>query len=424
MLRSRLYRWAARRADELGNARGAVKLWSEAIRHGDRSPAAQESLAESYLRLGDDARAVPLLLSAHERLGRPVRLALKLAGACQRTGDLEQAEAVLAQVREQDWDVSVVLQLALVRMRLDKLQGAEELLREVIARRPEEPSGHFLLGKLHARGRHVPEALACFEAALRFDPDNADALCSAGEALAELGDAEEAEVRFRKAIRVDEAFAPAYLDMGLLMTLRGRLAEAERWYVKATQVAPESGQAWRQLGSTQMRLGQLQASVASLERALSLLPHHPEILTSLGTVHAHDNQLALAEAYFNRVLAVAPDHHQARVNRAFTLLAKGEYERGFAEYEARLKLPSAADLVGDARWPMWNGEAVAGRTVVVRSEQGFGDAIQMVRLAALLAAQGATVVVETSAPLQRLLAHARGVSRSPVRGCPPTGCAR
>ena len=53
--------------------------------------------------------------------------------------------------------------------------------------------------------------------------------------------------------------------------------------------------------------------------------------------------------------------------------------------------------------PRWQGEDLAGKTVLLFPEQGFGDAIQFARYVPLVAARGAKVVVEVQPELKELM---------------------
>lgn len=84
--------------------------------------------------------------------------------------------------------------------------------------------------------------------------------------------------------------------------------------------------------------------------------------------------------------------------------------------KSRLQKQELRHLVTGNRWPIWQGQPLAAKTIVLRTEQGFGDSIQFIRFATDLVNQGATVHTETSPPLLRLLASANGVSSSGVDG--------
>jgi hypothetical protein len=77
-------------------------------------------------------------------------------------------------------------------------------------------------------------------------------------------------------------------------------------------------------------------------------------------------------------------------------------ERGWESYEWRLR-SGALDGLHEREAPLWTGEALAGRRLLVWAEQGLGDTLQFVRYAALLAGQGVDVVVEVQPELERLV---------------------
>jgi hypothetical protein len=60
--------------------------------------------------------------------------------------------------------------------------------------------------------------------------------------------------------------------------------------------------------------------------------------------------------------------------------------------------------------------AIAGKTVLLHAEQGYGDTVQFCRYAKRVAARGAAVVLEVPAALAALLAPLEGVHRLVVKG--------
>jgi hypothetical protein len=67
--------------------------------------------------------------------------------------------------------------------------------------------------------------------------------------------------------------------------------------------------------------------------------------------------------------------------------------------------------------PLWLGnDSIAGKTVLLHSEQGFGDTIQFCRYAKLSADLGAKVVLEIYKPLLSLFAPLDGVTQLVARG--------
>ena len=114
-----------------------------------------------------------------------------------------------------------------------------------------------------------------------------------------------------------------------------------------------------------------------------------------------------ALACFDRALALKAEYAQAHLNRALILLVRGNWEQGWPDYEYRQK----TDRIAASRYdcPLWNGEPLAGQTIVLRCEQGLGDTIQFARYARLLKQRGATVVLECQKALVPLMQSCPGI---------------
>ena len=168
---------------------------------------------------------------------------------------------------------------------------------------------------------------------------------------------------------------------------------------------PRYGDALNNLGNILAREGKPRAAREFYERAMAEAPDNPDYLANLGGVRQALGDVAGAMDCFERALAVDPAHADARWNRGVARLLLGDLKGGFADYEARWDLPEFAQRPFAA--PRWSGEELSGRTLLIHSEQGYGDTIQMVRFARTLRKRGARVLLETHAPLARLMRESR-----------------
>jgi hypothetical protein len=99
------------------------------------------------------------------------------------------------------------------------------------------------------------------------------------------------------------------------------------------------------------------------------------------------------------------------------LLAQGRTAEGFALYDAWREIAGlAVRTAPDLGAPVWAGEEVAGRNVVVWGEEGFGDQIMFARFIPLLREAGAQVVWVCHPALVRLAREGLGVAAVPAQG--------
>jgi hypothetical protein len=156
-------------------------------------------------------------------------------------------------------------------------------------------------------------------------------------------------------------------------------------------------------------LKRLDEALASYDQAVALWPDDADAHYHRGVVLTDLRRLDEALAAYDRALALRPNDAQAALNRAMVLLLMGDFRRGWPAYEARRRLPRAPEAPPS---PPWLGQtSVAGRAILLQAEQGLGDTIQFCRYAAVLAGEGARVILQVQPPLLGLLRGLDGVDR-------------
>lgn len=260
-----------------------------------------------------------------------------------------------------------------------------------------------LANHLLAAGQ-AEKALALYRTAIALAPDAAALHFNLANALSGAGEEAAALEAYAAALARDPGFAAAHTNRGNLLRRLGRAQDALDAYRHALYLAPREATARYNLGTALLDLGRPGEALPYFEQAATAAPPYPPALASAGEALLRLGRRADARRWFGAALAQDAGDHAARMGLAVCLLAAGDYQAGWAAFEARLESAQARRslplLAGRRLGP---DDAVAGRHVVVMAEQGFGDTLQFVRYVPLLRRRGAHVVLQVPAPLVELL---------------------
>jgi Flp pilus assembly protein TadD len=263
----------------------------------------------------------------------------------------------------------------------------------------------------HRAGK-VEAAAALYQEVLETDPDNGDALHGLGVLAYHRGDLHEAEELFRKSIRSCGDNALCHYHLGALLQQQRDWEGAAASFRRSLALDPRSADAHAGLGGVLYQRGERQAAEEILRRALELDPNHAHAHSSLGVALTARCLLAEAMAALDKAVALRPEDGTCRWNRAVPLLLSGNFEDGWPEFEWRLRLPGATPT--QFPQPRWNGDDLAGKTLLLHAEQGLGDTIQFCRYLPEVLATGGRVLLGVQPSLKRLMGSLTGVEGSQV----------
>lgn len=255
----------------------------------------------------------------------------------------------------------------------------------------------------HQRAGRLVEAEDLYRELLRREPRHPEALNNLGVVCVSRGRADEARAHYERAIRARPDFPDALVNLGQLFGSLGQFDEALPHLRRAVDLTPSSVDARTLLGATLVSSDRPEEAIPVL-RAVVDGPSPPALAhTNLGVAYEALNRSTEAIACFDAALAIRPDDPLAHFNRGVSWLASGDYTRGWAEFEWRWRNPQffGRSLADDGR--RWDGTPLEGRTLLLYTEQGFGDAIQMLRFVSVLRASGARVIIRCGPSLAPLL---------------------
>ncbi len=299
--------------------------------------------------------------------------------------------------------------LARVLARADRWSEAADVARRVAELLPADWRVRFELATALVHAGKRPDAIAAYEATLRLDPNLSEACVNLAKLNFEEQHFAEAERWSRRAIELRPDFAEAHHNLGCALISLGRYDEAIESLRTALRLKPELPQATNNLGAALIHAGKFAEAIEVHRHTLSQRPDDAEPLYQLGLVHMALGEFNRAIEHFDRAIAVDSDHGKSHYQRASCLLLQGRFLEGYAAYEWRYRSPGQAPAVWP--WKLWQGERLAGQTLVLCCEGGRGDLFQFIRYAALLKAQGARVWVIYPAVCHTIMARTPCVDR-------------
>ncbi|MEX2112801.1 MAG: tetratricopeptide repeat protein [Pirellulales bacterium] len=279
--------------------------------------------------------------------------------------------------------------------------------QHLVCARPNDPALRFELAAVLAQLGRLEDAKTEYREVLRQKPDSAETCVNLGVACLARNELEEAVGLFRRAIELRGRFAEAYLNLGGALTRQGKPAEAIDVLEQALRLKPDSTEARNNLGIALAAEARFAEAEVCYRQVIDQQLNHVDAIYNLGLALLKQGRIASAIEQFEQAIALKPDYAEAHHNRSAALLLSEDFADGLPEYEWRFR---SRDYGGfKSRWPLWQGEPLAGRTIVLVAEQGLGDTFQFIRYAALVKEQAARVIVECPALLHAALHRTPGV---------------
>jgi Flp pilus assembly protein TadD len=263
----------------------------------------------------------------------------------------------------------------LLALRNGRPEEAASLLTRALRRQPAHPGMRRNLVRALLVGEHYEQLVVQADAALEGAPNDSELHFARGTGLNALGQHATACTAFSRALLLRPDHAPSWLNTGNASADLDDLAVAEGHYRTAIKLDPALAEAHASLGYLLTMLGRLPEAIEACEAAISL----------------------------------RPDFAQAHWNLAIAALLGGDLPRGFNEYEWRRRHARYRADFPSLPGRIWDGSDPAGQTILVRAEQGFGDAIQFARYLPLIRARGGVPTLACSPALVPLIHSMPGI---------------
>jgi len=390
-----------------GNPRDALKAFDSAIKLAPTFPEAHCNRGVALQELGRFEEA----LAAEERA---LRYRPDYANAHYNRGNIlmrldRRNEAIAAYDRALKQNPAHAEAYLNRGMTLDREGRAVEALadfRRALGLKPDLLGAHIGQASAYRQLRQMREAFAAVNAALAIHPGNAEALILKAHLLTAVDKFEAALEAVDTVIAAEPDNATAHAERASVLRRMKRPEEALAAADEAVRLGPNQAEGYSARAMALSDLGRLEEQLETLKIARRHGASGVDYYHAQAIALAEFGDLAEAAACYERAIALEPEAAYLRHNYGLLSLYRGDFSRGWAEHEWRLKDIAYTNVDRAPLVPDWQGEDVAGKRLLVNREQGHGDTIQFVRFLPLLAAMNAKVTLTVPSSLKTLLQRA------------------
>jgi tetratricopeptide (TPR) repeat protein len=338
-----------------------------------------------------------------------------------QNGDFAGAMDLCRLALQRDGRIQPVLQLlesmaweSASHGRYDQTATCFELM---LSHSPDSADLHFNLAAILLRLGDRPRVIDALRNATRYRPDWIDAFYYLALTLQEAGDFQEAATQWRRVLELKPDHGSALFNLGVVLERLGETDQAQDCYQRARNCVPTT-LLCMDLGLKNLEEGRTAQAIEDLTKATAMDPNCAIAWMNLGVALMRDGKISDSLSAFDASLRLEPWRPEAHWNRAPALLIVGNFNAGWQEYEWRSRCHEFSTKIRKVDRPMWRGEEIRGKTILLHDEQGFGDTFQFVRYAPLLAERGAKVILLCKGPVAALLCSVPAVSQVVADGQP------
>ena len=283
-----------------------------------------------------------------------------------------------------------------------KLDEAEEALNTVLAGYGPSADAYEGLARIAGRRGEIQKSAELASTAASLPGASYDVFELAGMANKLCGNFEAALSNYEHCRQLKPGHIPLLSEYADVASSLGRHQEAEGIIEGALKYNPRVAALHYARGRILGNQGRYAQEIAAYQAAIAVDPRFVDAYINAGVAYRELGQFEDALSMFKRAINIDPQCTAARNNRAQTNLLLQRFEHGWIEYEWRWR--DGVQTPPHASPPWLGAQTIAGKTLLIHAEQGFGDTLQFIRYVLLLLDSGAELIVQVQPLLVSLIA--------------------
>ncbi len=242
---------------------------------------------------------------------------------------------------------------------------------------------YFKAALEHHRKGNWNKALEIYQHLLKGDPENYAVLQNYGPLLAQLREYKLAKSIFEKCLKLKPKDSLLLYNYGKFFHEQKIYDRAIDLYKKSFDIDGKNHLCIYNLGNVYSALKRFDLSIECFEKSIELNPSNFLAFNNLGFSYKYKGNFNSAEIFYKKSIDLKPNFIEGHLNYSTVLLTLKKFKEGFEEYEWRKKSKIFSDYLNytnlKVKTPIWSGENIKNKTILIFSEQGIGDLFQFSR---------------------------------------------
>lgn len=284
----------------------------------------------------------------------------------------------------------------------NRMDAAEKLLLRAIMLERKDMGHYVALGELYKEQKEYKKSLNIAIECVKHFPNEHEAHLTLGNFFANLKLYAQALNPYLAAIKINPNSTRAYNNVGVVYKELGRYDESYAAYKKVLEINPNDPAVHNNLGNLLRYMDDTEGSIRHLEESIRLNSSYADAYSNLGAVYKESKEYVKAENYYQKALTLAPQHVNANFDLSLIELSRGNYPIGWQRYEYRLQMVELISKLHRYTTPIWRGQPLNEKVLILQNEQGFGDNIMFIRYVPKFLELGAKVIIRTRPELVEL----------------------
>ncbi len=239
-------------------------------------------------------------------------------------------------------------------------------------------------------------------------PEKIDVLRLCGKSYWMLNQYELAIKFYKRVIKLDPNNYETWLDLSALFSANAQNTESLYFATHALSIKPTDPRGHLNLGCALSTMGRLDDAYYCFETVLQICPNDISALKNIALIHEKRGEIDATLTTLDKALSFTSKGSEQEADifysKSYPLLAKGELRDGWEMYSYGFLPNNKLSRAPKRKFnvPLWNGNPIQGKRLLVWREQGLGDELMFAHIIPEIFSLCSDVVIECEERLASL----------------------